>query len=318
MIAVGAAIAVAVSYSTPVALLLSEDAPYIIGLTGAAFGLVALLAPLVSTYLPNRVTPLPDGVAIPRRAITFMSAAVTTFLLIALGLALGHARSLVVGQGPSSGMAIAAATLTVIPSFWLAQRPWRRRIELRRDDLVLVAGALGAMAMAYVAYLLSMVFVPSAVTAHVWLTGSLQGRGWAEFIPVMTCLVVSTLLLSSQSRNRRQLALGDDVAIALGVRMRRTRLTLIGTATLLAAAAVATAGPVSFVALVAPHLSRLLTRTEGLLPAALLGGLLLLVSDLVAQHAFALPLPVGVVTVVIGGLFFLCLLWQQGRRTGKA
>lgn len=140
MIAVGAAIAVAVSYSTPVALLLSEDAPYIIGLTAAAFGLVALLTPLVSTYLPNRVTPLPDGIAIPRRAITFMSAAVTTFLLIALGLALGHARSLVVGQGPSSGMAIAAATLTVIPSFWLAQRPWRRRIELRRDELVLVAG----------------------------------------------------------------------------------------------------------------------------------------------------------------------------------
>lgn len=140
MIAVGAAIAVAVSYSTPVALLLSEDAPYVIGLTGAAFGLVALLAPLVSNYLPNRVTPLPDGVAIPRRAITFMSAAVTTFLLIALGLALGNARSLVVGQGPSSGMAIAAATLTVIPSFWLAQRPWRRRIELRRDELVLVAG----------------------------------------------------------------------------------------------------------------------------------------------------------------------------------
>ena len=212
----------------------------------------------------------------------------------------------------SAGAFIGAA---LTAGFILTLTWWR---GLGGARLVLVGVALGAMAMAYVAYLLSMVFVPSAVTAQVWLTGSLQGRGWAEFIPVMTCLVVSTLLLSSQSRNRRQLALGDEVAIALGVRMRRTRLTLIGTATLLAAAAVATAGPVSFVALVAPHLSRLLTRTEGLLPAALLGGLLLLVSDLVAQHAFALPLPVGVVTVVIGGLFFLCLLWQQGRRTGKA
>lgn len=212
----------------------------------------------------------------------------------------------------SAGAFIGAA---LTAGFILTLTWWR---GLGGARLVLVGVALGAMAMAYVAYLLSMVFVPSAVTAQVWLTGSLQGRGWAEFIPVMTCLVVSTLLLSSQSRNRRQLALGDEVAIALGVRMRRTRLTLIGTATLLAAAAVATAGPVSFVALVAPHLSRLLTRTEGLLPVALLGGLLLLVSDLVAQHAFALPLPVGVVTVVIGGLFFLCLLWQQGRRTGKA
>lgn len=205
--------------------------------------------------------------------------------------------------------AFVGAALTA--GFMLTLTWWR---GLSGARLVLVGVALGAMSMAYVAYLLSLVFVPGAVTAQVWLTGSLQGRGWAELIPVVSCLTVAAILISSQTRNLRQLALGDEVATALGVRMRSTRLVLIGAATLLAGAAVATAGPISFVALVAPHVSRLLTRTDHLLPAALLGGLLLLISDLVAQHAFAMPLPVGVVTVVVGGFFFLVLLWREGRR----
>ena len=205
--------------------------------------------------------------------------------------------------------AFVGAALTA--GFMLTLTWWR---GLSGARLVLVGVALGAMSMAYVAYLLSLVFVPGAVTAQVWLTGSLQGRGWAELIPVVSCLTVAAALISGQTRNLRQLTLGDEVATALGVRLRTTRLVLIGAATLLAGAAVATAGPVSFVALVAPHVSRLLTRTDHLLPAALLGGLLLLISDLVAQHAFAMPLPVGVVTVVVGGVFFLVLLWREGRR----
>lgn len=72
----------------------------------------------------------------------------------------------------------------------------------------------------------------------------------------------------------------------------------------------ATAGPIYFLALVAPHLSRLPTHSDWVPPAALLGGL----PNLVAQHAFGLPIPVGVVTLVIGGVFFLGLRWRQGRR----
>lgn len=218
---------------------------------------------------------------------------------------------LLVGGGVSQVALGAGAGAAVTTGFILLLTWWR---GLSGSRLVLLGVALGALSMAYVSYLLSRVFVASAVTAQIWLTGSLQGRGWAEFTPLVLCLLVVSLVVWSQSRNLRIIGLGDEAAIALGVRMRTTRVLLIVSATVLAAAAVATAGPVSFVALVAPHVSRLLTRQDRVLPAALLGALLLLCSDLVAQHAFALPIPVGVVTVVIGGLFFLGLLLKESRR----
>lgn len=218
---------------------------------------------------------------------------------------------LVLGGGIAQVSAGALVGAALTAGVILALTWWR---GLSGARLVLLGVALGALAMAYVAHLLSRGFVASAVTAQIWLTGSLQGRGWSDLAPLAWVLLVAAVVIASQSRGLRALALGDEVAVALGVRLRRTRLILLAAATVLAGAAVATAGPISFVALVAPHLSRLLTRSDRVLPAALLGGLLLLVSDLVAQHAFALPLPVGVVTVVLGGVFFLGLLWREGRR----
>ncbi|MET3861694.1 iron complex transport system permease protein [Dietzia sp. 2505] len=218
---------------------------------------------------------------------------------------------LVLGGGiaqVASGALVGAALTTGL----ILILTWWRGLSGAR--LVLLGVALGALAMAYVAHLLSRGFVASAVTAQIWLTGSLQGRGWSDLRPLAWVLLVAAVVIMSQTRGLRALPLGDDLAVALGVCLRRTRLVLLAAATVLAGMAVATAGPISFVALVAPHLARLLTRSDRVLPAALMGGLLLLVSDLVAQHAFGLPIPVGVVTVVLGGVFFLGLLWREGRR----
>lgn len=228
------------------------------------------------------------------------------------GASAGGATAILVIGGGIAQVALGAVVGAALTVGSILLLTWWRGLSGAR--LVLVGVTLGALAMAYVAHLLSRVFVASAVTAQIWLTGSLQGRGWAELRPVLFCLLVSALVIWSQARGLRALALGDEAAIALGVRMRSMRVILLSAATLLAAAAVATAGPIAFVALVAPHVARMLTRTDRVLPAALLGGLLLLVSDLVAQHAFPLPIPVGVVTVVLGGLFFLGLLWREGRR----
>lgn len=228
------------------------------------------------------------------------------------GASAGGATVILVTGGSIAQVGLGALIGAAITVGLIVALTWWRGLSGAR--LVLVGVALGALAMAYVAHLLSRVFVASAVTAQIWLTGSLQGRGWAELRPVLFFLLLSAVVIWSQARGLRALALGDEAAIALGVRMRSTRVILLSAATLLAAVAVATAGPVAFVALVAPHVARLLTRTDRVLPAALVGGLLLLVSDLVAQHAFPLPIPVGVVTVVIGGMFFLGLLWREGRR----
>ena len=231
---------------------------------------------------------------------------------ITQGASAGGATVILVLGGGIAQVAAGALVGAALTAGFILLLTWWRGLSGAR--LVLLGVALGALAMAYVAHLLSRGFVASAVTAQVWLTGSLQGRGWSELWPLAWVLLVAAIVITTQSRSMRAFALGDDVAVALGVPARRARLLLLAAATVLAGAAVATAGPISFVALVAPHLSRLLTRSDRVLPAALLGGLLLLVSDLVAQHAFALPLPVGVVTVVLGGAFFLGLLWREGRR----
>jgi iron complex transport system permease protein len=76
------------------------------------------------------------------------------------------------------------------------------------------------------------------------------------------------------------------------------------------------AGPITFIALAAPQIARRLTRSPGtaLVPAALLGALLLIASDIAAQHALPVPLPVGIVTIVIGGGYLVWLLIHEARR----
>jgi iron complex transport system permease protein len=110
--------------------------------------------------------------------------------------------------------------------------------------------------------------------------------------------------------------MGDDAAAALGVRVERVRLAYLVIGVALTAVATAAAGPVAFVSLAAPQLARRLTRTPGtaLAPSAAMGALLLVLSDWLAQRLFApTQLPVGVVTVAVGGVYLVWLLIRQGR-----
>lgn len=183
--------------------------------------------------------------------------------------------------------------------------------------VVLIGVALAAFAGATVTYMLTQVFVSNAATAQVWLVGSLQGRGWSEFLFIATALLVLGPVLAAYARRLDALRLGDELTVALGVRAGASRRVLLLTATLLVAAAVATAGPITFVALSAPHIARRIGGGGALLPAALVGALLLSASDLIAQVLFAHPIPVGVVTVVLGGGFFLWLLVREGRTRAR-
>ncbi|WP_374213671.1 FecCD family ABC transporter permease [Streptomyces sp. G1] len=185
--------------------------------------------------------------------------------------------------------------------------------------LVLVGIGTSAMLTAVIQYLLTKAQLVDATRAMVWLTGSLAGRDWAQVWPLLaTCAVLFPLVLG-QSRALRMIEMGDDAAYAVGVRVERTRLLLMVAAILLTTAASAAAGPISFVALAAPQLARRLTRSPGasLLTGALMGALLLLVSDWASQRAFgADQLPVGVVTGLVGGCYLLWLLVTE-RRAGR-
>jgi iron complex transport system permease protein len=142
---------------------------------------------------------------------------------------------------------------------------------------------------------------------------------WKEVVPVLVALVVLTPVLLTQARNLDMTQLGDDAAAALGVRVERTRLTVIIAAVGLIAFATAAAGPIAFVAFVSgPIAVRLVGHSGSLLvPSALVGALLVPVADLIAQYMFDTRYPVGVVTGVIGAPYLIFLIIRTNRAGGS-
>lgn len=185
--------------------------------------------------------------------------------------------------------------------------------------LVLIGIGIGAMLRAVTNYLLTKAEISDAVRASVWLVGSLNGRGWSDLWPVLIATLVLVPLALTIARQLRMLELGQDTAIGLGVPVGRIQAVMLLIGVALAALSTAAAGPIVFVALVAPQIAKRLTgvRTVGLLPAAVVGALLLLASDLIARRIVApTELPVGVVTGVLGAPFLLYLL-ARGNRIGR-
>jgi iron complex transport system permease protein len=194
---------------------------------------------------------------------------------------------------------------------------WRRGIHGYR--LVLVGIGVSALLQGVNAYLLARARFTEAAQAMVWLNGSLNGRGWQDVRPAAVGLAVVLPLVLLAAGRLRVLEMGDDVAGGLGVPVQRTRLTILVLGTAACAVATAAAGPVPFVALIAPQLARRLTAAPGpnLLPATCTGALLVVAADFASQRVHdSAQLPVGVVTAVIGGLY-LGLLLRRQRRAGR-
>jgi iron complex transport system permease protein len=156
-----------------------------------------------------------------------------------------------------------------------------------------------------------------AVTAAVWQQGSLNGLSWTQVLPMTVCLAAVVAVLVGLGPQLPVLQMGDDAAGALGVRPDRARLSYLVVGVALVAVACAAAGPVSFVALAAPQIARRLTASPGvgLVPSAAMGAVLLLVSDIIAQQLIpGSEVPVGAVTVSLGGAYLIYLLIAQARQ----
>ncbi|WP_049559724.1 FecCD family ABC transporter permease [Nonomuraea sp. SBT364] len=210
-----------------------------------------------------------------------------------------------------SAMAVAGGALTgcVITALLVYGMAFRRGVQGYR--LVLVGIGANALLLAVNSYLLTRANINDAATAGAWLTGSLGGRGWEHAIPVALALAVLLPVGASLARPLRMIEMGDDAARSMGIGVERVRAAAVVTGVLLCGVAVAAAGPVVFVALAAPQLARRLTRSPGvtLASSALMGAVLLTVSDLAAQRVLApTQLPVGVVTAAIGGTYLALLL----------
>lgn len=149
-----------------------------------------------------------------------------------------------------------------------------------------------------------------------WTLGNLSLAGWAEVLAVLPFAVIGFAALMALSRALDALQLGEDTAQTLGLKPVWVKLGVVVASSLIAAAAVSFAGIIGFVGLVAPHVMRRLGRPNHrwLIPASTLAGASLLVLADLGARTLTRPaeLPVGMVTTLIGGPFFLWLLRRRG------
>jgi iron complex transport system permease protein len=182
--------------------------------------------------------------------------------------------------------------------------------------LIIVGIAVSAILNSVNQWFIVKVDLQTALAAAIWGQGTLNGLGWDQAGPVALGVGALCVALLLYGPRLALLEMGDDAAAALGVRVEATRLAYLIIGVALTAVTTSAAGPISFVALAAPQLAQRLTRTPGiaLIPSAVMGAFLLMVSDWVAQRAFApTQLPVGIVTVAVGGVYFVWLMIRQGR-----
>src|SRR6266545_3199582 len=197
-------------------------------------------------------------------------------------------------------------------------------ISGRRASLTvtLLAGlALASFAGAMTALILNLAPTPyAALEIAFWLLGSLEDRSRDHLLIATPFFLASWILLALNVRAFRALTLGEDAAASLGVDIDRTRLLVVIGVALGVGAAVAVAGSIGFIGLVAPHLVRRRVGSDPArvcLPAALMGAALLLAADVAVRliptnpNATAIELKLGVVTALIGVPFFLMMIFRE-------
>ncbi len=272
-------------------------------LTGILVGAALGLAGAITQTVAHNPLASPDILGVTAGA---SSAAVVVIVL-------GGGAGSVAGALAGVGLPVAALVGGVVTAALVYALAYRGGIEGYR--LVLVGVGISAAATSLTSWLLVAAEITDAARAVVWLTGSLNARGWEHVVPVgiaLAVLVPAALLLAFALG---VLQFGDGTAAGLGLRLHRTRSALILVAVALAAVATACAGPIGFVALVVPQICLRLARTARppLLASAVVGALLTVAADLIARTALGVEVPVGVVTAVLGAPYLIHLLVRRNR-----
>lgn len=181
--------------------------------------------------------------------------------------------------------------------------------------MILIGIGCAAIMQAWTSYVLSHAAAWDLATATRWITGSLNTMTWERGLPVILTVIVLAPLMIACSHLLSILGLGDDLARGLGTHLTLTRVVLFVGAVVLIALATAATGPIAFVAFMAgPIASRIFKPGASLvLPAGLIGALLVLVADLAGQYLFGTRYPAGVITGAIGAPFLIYLLTRSSR-----
>jgi len=234
-------------------------------------------------------------------------AAVATFLVF---FSDPRANSLTVSLHWQPVAAFLGAMLVALFLYFLA---WKNGVTPMR--LVLIGVGLHAAMQAITTTML--IFGPLYLITEVtiWLTGSVYAATWEDVwvLFLWMCLILPTVFILARNLNVQEL--GDEIATGVGSAVQTQRMILLLLSAALVAGAVAFAGGISFVGLLAPHIARKLVGSAfgALLPAsAFIGSLMLLVADLIGRTAFSpLDIPAGVFTACIGAPYFIYLLYKN-------
>ncbi|WP_376769792.1 FecCD family ABC transporter permease [Nocardiopsis aegyptia] len=262
----------------------------------ALFGAALAVAGGVFQTLTRNPLASPDIIGLANGSFTGM--------LVAL-LVLGGGWPLLMTGSLVGGLAAAVAI------YLLAYRD-----GLQGFRFIVVGIGVSAMLASANTWMLLRVELETALFASAWGAGTLNGVTGATAVPAGACVLLLLACVPWLTPALRQMDLGDDSARATGVRVDRVRLAAIAVAVALVSVVTAVAGPIAFISLAAPQIARRLARSPGipLGVSGAVGAALLLGSDLVAQHAVPLTVPVGVVTVVLGGGYLVWLLVHEARK----
>ncbi|PNV31239.1 ABC transporter permease [Streptomyces sp. DH-12] len=218
----------------------------------------------------------------------------------------------VAGGWSVSAAAFAGSALTAVLVFGLAARG-----GFQQNRLVLVGIGVASGTTAVISLLIVLTDPFNATKALTWLSGSTYGRGLPDVLPLAAVLAVGAAVAGVRHRELDLVSLDEDTPRLLGLDLTRGRLGFLVLSVLLTATAVAAAGTIGFVGLVAPHAARALVgrRHTRVLPVAvLLGAVLVCTADLLGRTVIApAQLGAGLMTAVIGTPYFLYVLVRARR-----
>ncbi|WP_370570225.1 FecCD family ABC transporter permease [Paenibacillus sp. JCM 10914] len=207
-------------------------------------------------------------------------------------------------------MPFAALLGAFVAAFLIYTLAWKQGVTPIR--LVLVGIGINAAFAALIIVFQLMMDPNNFMQATIWLSGSIWGASWEYVYAILPWIVLLVPYALYQSQSLNVLNLGDHTATGLGLKVERKRRTLLLISVALAGACVAVGGGIAFLGLVAPHLARKLVgpRHQSMLPvSALLGSLVLLVSDMIGKNLMApSEIPVGLVVSCLGAPYFIYLL----------
>ena len=207
-------------------------------------------------------------------------------------------------------LAFAGSLITVLLVYFLARSDGRVAVT----TLLLAGVAVSAFLTAAMSFVMltqsDSQFRLGAIFS--WLLGGVGTVGWDQFLLLGPFVAAGLVVARLYAQRLNTMALGEEHAGALGVPVEQTKLVLIGASSLMTAAAVAAAGLVAFVGLVTPHMLRLLIGPDHrrlLWASALYGALFVVLADLAARTILSpTEIPLGIITGIVGGPFFLLLL----------